>query len=224
MTRHTVDTITSDALDALYERLANAEKEADAERYKQDYLKACTTIAAMHAAATGRDDRGPDRGVVEDVADVRARMLAAEEALTNEQRARSEASQLSHEYRTRAEHAEAALACVRKVATAIRDATAAGRNDWQIGQHDCALTILAALTEPAPAAAEATELEKTARVFAALHQSAEQDVTRVIGLYERWVKAGPPPLGTSLARWWDARLVELHDAIRPPADGTREQP
>jgi hypothetical protein len=50
----------------------------------------------------------------------------------------------------------AAIERVRKVATAIRDATAAGRNDWQIGQHDCALTILAALTEPAPAATEAT--------------------------------------------------------------------
>lgn len=50
----------------------------------------------------------------------------------------------------------AAIERVRKVATAIRDATAAGRNDWQIGQHDCALTILAALTEPAPAATGAT--------------------------------------------------------------------
>jgi hypothetical protein len=37
--------------------------------------------------------------------------------------------------------------------------------------------------------------------------------TRVIALYEEWVKAGPPPFGTSLARWWDQRLVELHDAI-----------
>lgn len=53
----------------------------------------------------------------------------------------------------------AAIERVRKVATAIRDATAAGRNDWQIGQHDCALTILAALTEPAPAATEATDTD-----------------------------------------------------------------
>lgn len=66
---------------------------------------------------------------------------------------------------------------------------------------------------PAPAATEATEHEKTTRVFAALHRSAEQDVSRVIALYERWVKAGPPPLGTSMSRWWDKRLVELHDAI-----------
>jgi hypothetical protein len=58
----------------------------------------------------------------------------------------------------------------------------------------------------------------TARVFAALHRSAETDVTRVIALYEQWVKAGPPPLGTSVSRWWDARLVELHNAIRPPDD------
>lgn len=43
---------------------------------------------------------------------------------------------------------------------------------------------------------------------------------RMRALYEQWVKAGPPPLGTSMARWWDARLVELHDAIRPPAEAT----
>ncbi|MFC8515515.1 hypothetical protein [Streptomyces sp. NPDC057257] len=43
---------------------------------------------------------------------------------------------------------------------------------------------------------------------------------RVIRLYEQWVKAGPPPLGTSVSRWWDTRLVELHDAILPPTDQT----
>ncbi|GGZ80358.1 hypothetical protein ACFOOM_07670 [Streptomyces echinoruber] len=68
-----------------------------------------------------------------------------------------------------------------------------------------------------PAATEATGDPTTARVVAALHRSAEADVSRVIDLYERWVKAGPPPIGTSLARWWDAHLAELHDAIRPPA-------
>lgn len=76
----------------------------------------------------------------------------------------------------------------------------------------------------APAATEATEAATTTRVFAALHHSAEQDVARVIDLYERWVKAGPPPLGASLARWWDTRLAELHTAIRPTTDQTREQP
>ncbi|MGW2130438.1 hypothetical protein [Streptomyces coelicoflavus] len=82
------------------------EAEDEAERFKADYLSACKTIADMHAAATGRTGEGPERGVVEDVADVRARMLAAEEALRNEQRERAEAAQLSHEYRNRAEAAE----------------------------------------------------------------------------------------------------------------------
>ncbi|WP_329336144.1 hypothetical protein OG252_13245 [Streptomyces sp. NBC_01352] len=61
----------------------------------------------------------------------------------------------------------------------------------------------------APAATQATDAETT---------------TRAVALYERWVKAGPPPLGASLARWWDKRLVELHHAIVPPNDQTQEQP
>ncbi|MFI5992445.1 hypothetical protein ACIBAC_11410 [Streptomyces sp. NPDC051362] len=72
-------------------------------------------------------------------------------------------------------------------------------------------------------ATEATETETTARVSAGLHRSAEQDVTRVIELYERWVKEGAPPLGIPIARWWDKRLVELHDAIRPADDQPKEQ-
>lgn len=76
--------------------------------------------------------------------------------------------------------------------------------------------------DPDPAATEPTESETTTRVFAALHRSAEQDVSRVIALYERWVKAGPPPLGASLARWWDARLVELHDALLRSDDQPKE--
>lgn len=44
------------------------------------------------------------------------------------------------------------------------------------------------------------------------------DATRVRALADRWVKAGPPPLGVLLARWWDARLAELREAIRPTAD------
>ncbi|MFJ6085109.1 hypothetical protein ACIQI8_27245 [Streptomyces sp. NPDC092369] len=38
---------------------------------------------------------------------------------------------------------------------------------------------------------------------------------KALDLYNRWTQAGPPPLGTSLARWWDARLAELHEAVRP---------
>lgn len=73
----------------------------DAERFKQDHLGACGTIAEMHAAATGRTGMGPVRGVVEDVADVRARGLAAEEALANALRAvaeLAEAIRLTREY------------------------------------------------------------------------------------------------------------------------------
>ncbi|MEU9640913.1 hypothetical protein [Streptomyces sp. NPDC048188] len=82
--------------------------------------------------------------------------------------------------------------------------------------------VLAALDETAPAATGATELETTARVLSGLHRSAEDTVTRVIALYEQWVAAGPPPLGAPLARWWDKRLAELHDAIQP-ADQTTEK-
>ncbi|OQQ13013.1 hypothetical protein B0675_40050 [Streptomyces sp. M41(2017)] len=78
--------------------------------------------------------------------------------------------------------------------------------------------------QPEQAATEATDAETTARVFAGLHRSAEADVTRVIALYERWVKEGAPPLGVPLARWWDKRLIELHDAIAGPTGQAKEQP
>lgn len=45
---------------------------------------------------------------------------------------------------------------------------------------------------------------------------------RVIDLYERWVKAGPPPLGVSLSRWLDARLIELHQVAFPTGDPTQQ--
>jgi hypothetical protein len=76
---------------------------------------------------------------------------------------------------------------------------------------------------PAPAPAGLREQpaptvdRQTAAVLAALHRSAEADVSRVIDLYERWVKTGPPPIGTSVSRWWDIRLAELHTAILNPA-------
>jgi hypothetical protein len=84
--------------------------------------------------------------------------------------------------------------------------------------------VLVETYEPVSSGPTAIDAETTTPVFAALHRSAEQDVSRVIDLYERWVKAGPPPLGTPIARWWDARLAELHDAILPPTNHTTEQP
>ena len=49
---------------------------------------------------------------------------------------------------------------------------------------------------------------------------------RVNALYEQWLTAGPPPLGTPIARWWDRHLVELREAIlddqaAAAADGDR---
>ncbi|MFJ6730015.1 hypothetical protein ACIQPQ_34460 [Streptomyces sp. NPDC091281] len=40
----------------------------------------------------------------------------------------------------------------------------------------------------------------------------------VAGLLGRWTTAGPPPLGTSVARWWDSRLVELGEVLAVPDD------
>ncbi|MEV8042427.1 hypothetical protein AB0P02_01100 [Streptomyces griseoluteus] len=46
-----------------------------------------------------------------------------------------------------------------------------------------------------------------------LTHTADVGVKRVISLYEQWVKAGPPPLGTPTARWWDKRLAELRGVL-----------
>ncbi|MEV8600472.1 hypothetical protein AB0465_11400 [Streptomyces griseoviridis] len=56
------------------------------------------------------------------------------------------------------------------------------------------------------------------RITAGLARDASVDVERVTALYERWVKAGPPPLGASMARWWDQRLAELHAAVLGTTD------
>ncbi|MFJ5638683.1 hypothetical protein [Streptomyces sp. NPDC093223] len=63
----------------------------------------------------------------------------------------------------------------------------------------------------------------TTRLTAELARGAEADVKRVIALYERWTQAGPPPLGASMARWWDQRLVELREAILPPANAEQQR-
>lgn len=44
-------------------------------------------------------------------------------------------------------------------------------------------------------------------------QQAEAAAERVRALADQWAKAGPPPLGTPPARWWDKRLVELNTAL-----------
>lgn len=66
--------------------------------------------------------------------------------------------------------------------------------------------------------AEAESADAAAGSYAGRAERVEETITRVAGLYEQWVKAGPPPLGTPTARWWDRRLVELHNAIHGPAE------
>lgn len=33
-------------------------------------------------------------------------------------------------------------------------------------------------------------------------------------LYERWVSTGAPPLGVSINRWWDLKLIEFYKALQ----------
>ncbi|MFM9589847.1 hypothetical protein ACKI1J_15010 [Streptomyces scabiei] len=75
-------------------------------------------------------------------------------------------------------------------------------------------------------AAEQTESERqlaTAReaLASATTRAARAEVTvaRVQALADRWVKAGPPPLGTPISRWWDRRLVELNTALNEEQPG-----
>lgn len=62
-----------------FARLTRERDEAreERDRARRDYEVACHLVAKMHHAATGAVT-GPARGVVEDVADVRARSLVAE--------------------------------------------------------------------------------------------------------------------------------------------------
>ncbi|MFE4328713.1 hypothetical protein ACFRQM_04440 [Streptomyces sp. NPDC056831] len=82
------------------------ESKHEAERFKADHLAACRTIAEMHEAATGRTGMGPVRGVVEDVADVRARAEKAEATIERMQRTNRMVNGGARQDRERAEKAE----------------------------------------------------------------------------------------------------------------------
>jgi len=62
-------------IEALTKELEYAEEEA--ERFKEEHQGACHLVAQMHAAAVG-EVTGPNRGVVEDVEDLRLRAEKAE--------------------------------------------------------------------------------------------------------------------------------------------------
>ncbi|MEU6376773.1 hypothetical protein [Streptomyces sp. NPDC046909] len=73
---------------------------------------------------------------------------------------------------------------------------------------------------------EETHAALTDLVRVATRRFAEDQATivqQVNDLRGAWLRAGPPPLGTSIARWWDARLIELQNTLRRP-DGARSQP
>ncbi len=106
-------------------------------------------------------------------------------------------------YSLRAEGVEEQLARLRTRVQSAADEARGSMRDWLID----ALADAADPREPS-----------TAQTFREQAARAEARLARVTDLYEQWVKAGPPPLGVSMSRWWDARLVELREAIHEPAD------
>ena len=139
-----LDHLTSDQLDHLYERAEQAEAALTRVQH---------VAALIHAGAPWTANR------TDTAARIRAAIAGPGTAATEATVPRALFDENARRHQAAVDRVDELLAAierVRKVATAIRDATAAGRNDWQIGQHDCALTILAALTESAPAATGAT--------------------------------------------------------------------
>ncbi|MFZ3556447.1 MULTISPECIES: hypothetical protein [unclassified Streptomyces] len=184
-----LDELNSDQYDAL------CEQADDAARHKDDYLRACATIAAMHEAATGRTGEAPTRGVVEDVADVRARMLAAEEALDNEQRAHAGPATTAPALRARLREA---------IGPILTEYPEHNRTD----EHEAILgeIITAVLGVVLPGA----------RAMAALGRMSEADVQRVIAVIEQG-----QPYDLNDERWeagWNAAMNRVRAALMPTQD------
>lgn len=77
--------VTAREADAKSDAVARAEAaEAERDEMRRDYEGACKTIAAMHEAATGTSGGPVTRGVVEDVADLRAQRDAWRHAATRD--------------------------------------------------------------------------------------------------------------------------------------------
>ncbi|MEH0417859.1 hypothetical protein [Streptomyces sp. B21-083] len=140
---------------------------------------------------------------------------------------------------------------VRDLTAALRERRpdpAAGPEPWQrLTARSVTPEMEQAATERARQAAEASE--KSAAWFAEQQAGAERPVrdqlaagikalgksetelaglraelAAVTALYRQWVKAGAPPLGVPLARWWDKRLVELHNVLEQSAGTTVNNP
>lgn len=103
--------------------------EQEAARYKDDHLRSCQLVAELHAAATGRTGEGPRRGVVEDVADVRAErdhlqgVVRAQEAAV--------ASTVRDASRAREQAAE----CMRETAQLHRQLDSLGTNPDRLAEQ-----------------------------------------------------------------------------------------
>lgn len=54
---------------------------------------------------------------------------------------------------------------------------------------------------------EAETLRMLVRDFQPRHESG------MMALYEQWLKEGTPPLGTSINRFWDKKLIEFGRAL-----------
>lgn len=154
-------------------------------------LAALRQVARVYCPHCGRGDAAPT------VTDWEQQKQRADQA--EKERGEWEATAYRH-----AKHWRTAAATVTRVHEAL--ASFDGRGVIAIGHVNLDVPTAGEVLDAVrhaldPAATQATDTETTARV---------------IDLYERWVKAGPPPLGVPLARWWDARLAQLHAALDQP--------
>ncbi|MFJ6061631.1 hypothetical protein ACIQHU_01180 [Streptomyces tendae] len=195
----------------------------------RDSVSALQTIVNRVREAVGTDEPAPIRESYR-IRVLETRVSDAEYERNLAQERAEAASRVGTRHMARAERAEGALARTRRIAEEWHARAGENPETAQVWTSAANAVLASTSTElraerPSPfesSARAADEAASTARVLSALHRSAEDTVTRVIDLHEQWVAAGPPPLGASLARWWDARLVELHDAIQP-ADQTTEK-
>lgn len=63
---------------------------------------------------------------------------------------------------------------------------------------------------------EAESADAAAGSYAHRAVQAEAVLARVRALRDTWDASGPPPLGTSMSRWWDRHLVALNGALAEP--------
>lgn len=185
--RHTVETITADALNALYEQLDAAEA-TESERQlaaAREALASATTRAASAEAQV--------KHWLEFIERFPAHMqfsLAHPDGTTEQLPC-----------------ADWCYACRLERAEAFKVSVANLLAEYEVGEwalHSATIALRALLDQaarPAP------------HPIALVARAEDDDLNRVTKLLSRWTQAGPPPLGVSLARWWDTRLVELREAI-----------